>query len=219
MATRPVFRSMLEIPYYEPIDVNFQFYSGFSISQKQKSIKSLHEQYNKLCPHCSILEISSKSNSKLGIELSAFNLSIITSRRAFSVECAFQSSKVFEGGGPYIDLLNKSSREAKKDERLRKSGSLIAFNYFNTEFPLEPKDFFYNWLYINALNLNTKLSDEIIEYDSFSDIEFNPKKSINCQARAAAIFVALAKQELLGEALLSRNNFLKIVYGIDTPFN
>lgn len=37
----------------------------------------------------------------------------------YSVECAFQSSKVFENGGAYTDLLYKTSREAK-DERLKK---------------------------------------------------------------------------------------------------
>ncbi len=132
--------------------------------------------------------------------------------RTFSVECAFQSSKVFEKGGPYTDLLDKSSREAKRDPRLRDSGKLIAFHCFNMEFPLEPKDYFYNWLYINALNLNKELANKIINYDSFSDIEFNPHKSINCQAKAAAIYVGLSKQDLLNEALESCENFLEIVY-------
>ena len=44
-------------------------------------------------------------------------------------------------------------------------------------------------------------------YDSFSDIEFNPQKSINCQAKAAAAFVGLSTQHLLSEALLSCENF------------
>lgn len=63
-----------------------------------------------------ILEISSKSLTSLGVELSAFNLKIITKKlqKSFSVECAFQASKVFENGGPFIDLLDKTSIEAKK---------------------------------------------------------------------------------------------------------
>jgi len=37
-------------------------------------------------------------------------------------------------------------------------------------------------------------------YDTFTDIEFNPKRSFNCQARSCALFVALARKGLLGEA-------------------
>lgn len=217
MANRPIFHATTQAPYCNIINVDFRFYSGFSTSQKQKSINSLHEQYIRLNPNSNVLEISSKSPSAFGVSLSAFNLNIQTTKRIFSVECAFQSSKVFEKGGPYTDLLDKSSREAKKDPRLRDSGKLIAFHCFNMEFPLEPKDYFYNWLYINALNLNKELANEIINYDSFSDIEFNPQKSINCQAKAAAIYVGLSKQCLLNEALESRENFLKIVYGTNSP--
>ena len=216
MANKPIYHAIIQAPYYEAVSVDYQFYSGFALSQKQKSIRSLHEQYIKRNPNCKILEISTKSTSALGVSLSAFNLNIQTSKRTFSVECAFQSSKVFEYGGPYIDLLNKNSRDAKKDPRLHESGKLLKFHYFNLEFPLEPKDYFYNWLYINALNLNTELTSKILHYDSFSDIEFNPNKSINCQAKAAAIFVGLSKQHLLDEAIKSRDEFLKIVYGIDS---
>ena len=129
-----------------------------------------------------------------------------------AVECAFQSSKVFENGGPYTDLIFKTSREAKKDPRLKESGKLIAFKYFKTEYPLEPKDYFYNWIYINALHLNKDLANEILEYDSFSDIEFNPQKSINCQAKAASIYVGLRNSGKIDNALESHEHFLDIVY-------
>lgn len=213
MAIRPIYQSQSQTPFFKAIDVNFQFYSGFSTSQKQKTIESLHKQYNESYPDHKVLEISSKSKSDLGISLSAFNLKLQTPRQNCSVECAFQSSKVFEGGGPYIDLLDKSSREAKKDTRLHESGKLIAFQYFEQKFPLEPKDYFYNWLYVNALMQDQDLAKEIVKFDSFSDIEFNPQKSINCQAKAAAVFVGLSTQHLLEEALLSPESFLKIVYG------
>lgn len=216
MANRPVYRIKTQAPYYEVINTDFKFYSGFSVSQKQKSIISLHEQYVLSNPNCNVLEISSKSKTELGVKLSAFNLDITTKKRTFSVECAFQSSKVFENGGPYTDLLDKSSREAKTDPRLHESGKLVGFQWFNIAFPLEPKDYFYNWLYVNALKLNEKLANEILNYDSFSDIEFNPQKSINCQAKAAAIFVGLSKQKILDDALESRKNFLEIVYGTDS---
>lgn len=82
------------------------------MTQKQKSILSLHKNFLEKYPQRRILEISTKSNNELGVKLSAFNLMIHTNERAFSVESAFQSSKVFENGGPYTDLLNKSSKEA-----------------------------------------------------------------------------------------------------------
>ncbi len=213
MANRPVYHALSEAPFYEIRNVDFQFYPGFSTAQKQKCIDSLHEQYKKQNPDCRVLEISSKSLSPLGVSLSAFNLKLQACERTFSVECAFQGSKVFENGGPYIDLLDKSSREAKKDPRLQESGKLIAFHYLNMQFALEPKDYFYNWLYINALHRNKELADEMVNYDSFSDIEFNPQKSINCQAKAAAVYVGLRKRGLLHEALKSRESFLQIVYG------
>jgi len=213
MAKRPVFHSINDNPYYQEEYIDFRYYSGFSYMQKQKSIKSLHEQYDKLHPDRKVLEMSTKSTTRLGVELSAFNLMIYTSRRSFSVECAFQGSKVFEMGGPYTELLNVSSSEAKKDKRLRESGRLIGFNYFEIEFPIVPKDYFYNWLYINALSKNEYLAEKILSFDSFTDIEFNPEKSINCQAKAAAIYIGLYRNNKLSKALQSREDFLNTVYG------
>lgn len=210
MANRPIYHIIAQAPYYEVINTDFKYYCGLSVSQKQKSILSLHEQYILLHPDYHILEISSKSPLSLGISLSAFDLE---TKHTFSVECVYHSSKVFENGGPYTDLLEKTSREAKKDPRLHESGKLIGFHYFDMIFPSEPDDYFYNWLYINALYENKELTKEIINYDSFTDIEFNPKKSINCQAKAAAIFVSLYHQNLLNEALKSRESFYDIVYG------
>lgn len=48
----------------------------------------------------------------------------------------------------------------------------------------------------------------------FTDIEFNPKKSLNCQARSAAIFVSLERSGLLQQALSSPAHFKEIVYNI-----
>ena len=213
MANRPVYVASDKYPYVKKINTEFKFFPGFAPSQKKLSIASLHESFLGKYPDKKILEISSKSEIELGVKLSAFNLQIITPKTAkkFSVENAFQSSKVFENGGPYKDLLYKTAREAKKDPRIRNSGNIVAFKFFNYDFPTEPKTFFYNWLYVNALNINPDLKGEILNYDCFTDIEFNPKKSINCQAEAAAIFVGLSKAGLLDEAL-QKEKFLSTVY-------
>lgn len=219
MAKRPVYisrpnnKKLLKIK-----DIEFDWFAGLSLKQKQKSIESLHSNIKILFPELNVLEISSKSPNDIGVKLSAFNLMISTKKDfIFSVETAFQASKVFDLGGPFEDLYFKSSKEAKKDPRLKNSGNLIAFNYFNRSFPLEPKTLFYNWLYINALNLNTPLNSEILKYNAFTDIEFNPNKSINCQAEAAALYISLEKSGLLSQALSSVLNFKEIVYGQDMP--
>lgn len=213
MAIRPIFVVTMDKKFCIRENVEFEFFSGFSDTQKRKSISSLHKEYLKRDNTKKILEISSKSEEELGVKLSAFNLMIKTKNgKEFSVESAFQSSKVFEKGGPYKDLLYVPSRVAKKDERLKNSGRIIGFSIGGKEFSTEPKTCFYNWLYINTLNLNKELAVKIMEYDAFTDIAFNPQKSINCQAEAAAIYVSLQKQGLLEEALRDKENFRKIVY-------
>lgn len=193
--------------------IEFEWFPGFSVKQKQKSIQSLHYVTKEKYPNIKILEISSKSDQQIGIELSAFNLIIKTKNNLkFSVETAFQASKVFKNAGPFVDLYEKSSKEAKRDTRLKENGELVAFKYFSREFPINPKTFFYNWLYINTLSTHLELGEKILEYDAFTDIEFNPDKSINCQAEAAAIFVSLVKSNLLKDALSSVEMFKSIVY-------
>ncbi len=213
MAVRPVFVVSLDNKFCVRENVQFEFFSGFSDKQKQRSINSLHQAFALKNPEKKVLEISSKSEIELGIRLSAFNLMTkADSGKEISVESVFQASKVFEKGGPYKDLLDVSSRAAKKDERLKNSGKIIAFNINEQIFSTEPKTYFYNWLYINALHLHPDLEEQILEYEAFTDIEFNPQKSINCQAEAAAIYVSLQKQRLLNEALKSKEIFLDVVY-------
>lgn len=214
MAKRPVFMAINTNPFFKEEVVEFEFFSGFSKSQQQKSINSLHQAFLHENPNKKILEISSKSEIEFGCKLSAFNILIETkSGMKYSVETAFQSSKVFEYGGPFIDLLDKTSKEAKKDPRLKSSGKLKCFHYGNRDFELTPTTYFYNWLYINALHLHLDIAEQLKNYDAFTDIVYNPEKSINCQARAAAIYVSLSKNKLLETALKDEKLFLDVVYG------
>lgn len=211
MAKRPVFiPNVFGSTLVETKMVDFEYHSGFAIVQKQKSILSLHQAINKTLNIEKVLEISSKSKLELGVALSAFNLLMIDKKKhkKFSVECAFQSSKVFENAGPFLDLLDVTSREAKKDERLKTSGQLKKFSFYGIDWGLEPLTAFYDWLYINALNFNTQYHSELLQYEAFTDIEFNTEKSINCQAYSAAMFVALARRDLLGR-IRDPKDFLK----------
>jgi len=186
-----------------------------AVVRKQKSIRSLHEAAIKQNICSSPLEVSSKSSEELGVSLSAFNLKSRTRKKGnvFSVETAFQSSKVFEHGGPFRDLMYATSRQAKKDPRIRESGRLLAFDFFGEEWKLEPKTAFYDWLYINALAKNESLAEELVHYDAFTDIEFNPKKSINCQAYSVALFRALTMRKLIHDALANKEAYLSIIEG------
>jgi len=214
MAKRPIFISTNNPKmYFEEIDIEFKFYNGFSITQKSKSIKSLHESAKEQ-GFTNILEVSTKSDSKIGWELSAFNLFIdFNGNQQISVECAFQGSKIFEGNIQFQDLYGVTSVEAKKDKRLKESGNIIGFEFEGEYWDNEPKTAFYDWIYITALYQNRKdLIEELCQYNIFSDIEFNPQKSINCQARTCAVLVSLIKQDLIDEALSSKEKFIELVY-------
>jgi len=212
MANRPVFiPEYSESSFVKKDTIDFQYYSGFAVVQKQKSIDSLHREIREKYGFTKILEVSSKSQDQLGINLSAFNLMMFDkkSNQEFSVECAFQSSKVFERGGPFLDLLRRTSREAKKDQRLRESGELLKFNFYDREWDLLPRTAFYDWLYINALNANPQYHEELSQYEAFTDIEFNPEKSINCQANSIAMFLSLKQKGLLNK-VKNQDTFLEL---------
>ncbi|HAX03796.1 MAG: hypothetical protein A2Y45_08245 [Tenericutes bacterium GWC2_34_14] len=196
--------------YYEH-ECEFEYFNGFALTQKHKSIDSFHHTINEN-NNFNILEISSKSQSAIGRSLSAFNLKYKLNEMMYPVECVYQSSKVFEYGGPYKDLLFMSPLLTKKDSRLRESGRLLKFDLNNKDYSSEPKTLFYDWLYCNAVYQNKELSLEIIKYDCFTDIEFNHMKSINCQARSAAIYVGLCKKGLIDQALSDINIFKLLVY-------
>lgn len=214
MAQRPVFMSRIRKPYHDVYNVEFTYNSGFAVSQKQKNITAIHTGFNARFPDKKVLEISSKSLQPLGVKLSAFNLKKFVPSLGYPVpvECVFQGGKVFASGGPFTDLYTGTSRDAKRDSRLRSSGYLKGFEFEGKRFPLNPTTAFYDWLYINALLENPELGQELTQYDAFTDIEFNPDKSLNCQARAAAVYVGLARQGLV-EQCREFEDFVKITNG------
>ena len=196
MSERPVFKPTLKgDDLVETINVEFTWFSGFSKSQKQKSIQSLHEEATKSNNLKKILEISTKSEEKVGVSASAFDIKIrLKNGLHNSVESFYQGSKVFKNGGPFVDLYQKNSLDSKKDQRLQSSGGLKGFIFQNEEWELD--EHFYDWLYLNALIQNKEIAEKIIEYDAFTDIEFNPKKSFNCQAYTAALFKAAVLRDI-----------------------
>ena len=75
MAKRPIFIPINKSEeFVKQEEIEFSWSAGFAKIQKQKSIKSLHEQAKQKLNLKNILEISSKSNEEVGILASAFNL-------------------------------------------------------------------------------------------------------------------------------------------------
>lgn len=188
MARRIAFIACNDSFFEETFD--FKYYCGFAISQSRKSINSFHESIHNKYPNFNILEISSKSENPLGNKLSAFNLTLNINDKTYTVENIYHASKVFELGGPYIDLLDVSPKNAKRNSRLKESGKLISFSFMNKNYSNKPVTAFYNYIYSKALYQHKDLVEEIIKYDSFTDIVYG-NKAINCQARSASIFVYL----------------------------
>ena len=214
MARRPVFSvSQGGYPLFDCEEIGFPYFNGFSTAQKQRCIRSLHQAYLEKHPQAKLLEISSQSETGLGVRLSAFHLTrTLQSGKCVPVEVAFQAGKRFEHGGSYADLLDVPPGKAKNDGRLKNSGDIIGFTCDGVGFAAEPKTFFYNWLYITALQEHRGLLEGLLEYDAFTDIAFNPQKSLNCQAEAAAICVSLHRRGQLQAALASPQSFLDAVY-------
>lgn len=189
MAKRPAWSIQNGLVVCE--DFEFAWSGGFAITQKQKNVKALHQSIYK-SKNEKALEVSSKSEIITGKEIGAFSLHL----GGIPLENIFQASKKYENGGPYTDLLNVSPKEAKRDERHHNSGSLVSFVRNGEIWSLEPKTAFYDYIYISALIENFGYDLDLSEYQWFTDIEFNPRKSINCQARSAAIYKVLQKSDL-----------------------
>lgn len=222
MAEKRYFKIDSDYSKVEKKLIEYKCACGFALKQKLTNIQRIHEAIKKREEDAVILEISSKSQDDLGVKLSAFNLGITDSNGKFkTVESIFQGSKVFGDKGPYRDLIYKSSLEAKKDPRIRESGELTGFRYRNEEndedeeWPLDPITFFYDWVYINVLDKNVMNENislkELLKYNTFTDVEFNHNKSLNCQAGAVALYLVLHEQNLLDKYLYDRDKFREAV--------
>ena len=115
MAKRPAWSVQDDVVICENFD--FMWSGGFSITQKQKNIRALHQSIYEM-KHEKALEVSSKSEVRVGKEIGAFSLEL----DGIFLENVFQAAKQYENGGPYLDLLNVSPKQAKRDERHCNSG-------------------------------------------------------------------------------------------------
>ena len=73
---------------------------------------------------------------------------------------------------------------------------MLGFSFFGEDWTLQ--DDFYTWIYLVGLFQNKTISEKILNYEAFTDIEFNTKKSFNCQAYSAAFYVSMVKNKKMG---------------------
>jgi len=195
MAIRPVFYSSISQnlePSAKEVYVEFPWHPGFSIAQKQRSINSLHTEILNKTSLRRPLEISTKSTVSLGVNLSAFNLQLrIASSTTLvaSVETIYQASKIFDdkkrNDQDRFDLMPSEAR--KRARYLQSLHVLTGWSIDKYFFDLDSGTKFYDWLYLAALLQQPSLLELLNDYDCFTDIEFNSKKSRACQARSAAL--------------------------------
>ena len=211
MARRPVF-----IPNYtgsllvQERFFDFTWYSGFAESQKKKNVIALHVAAKRNGIE-KVLEISTKSENKIGRRLSAFSLKIEIGAVEYPLESVYQGSKIFDKLGPFPEIFDFEPREAKRFIRELNGGQLIGFDLGGRRYPLVPKNAFYDWLYIRALAKHVEWIDKNVSYDAYTDIEFNPEKQVNCQARAFAEYKSLAARSELLAAVQDFNYFVSIL--------
>lgn len=158
-------------------------------------------------PDEKVLEISSTSLMSLGSRLSAMNLNKRTQRGLTTVESAFQSSRIYSDGvktvGPFPDYLFLPGRECKKFVKAASEGMhsyRYEFDGMTFYSPAWHLSQFYDFLYLNALlePENKEVKEQLLaeKYTCFTDLA---TKSLNCQARSAAIFVGVVRAGLIDE--------------------
>ena len=188
----------------------------FTNSEKEKH-NSLHSEA-KRSGIKNILEISSKSDDEVGKRLSAFSLKLEIDGTKYPLECVYQGSKVFENCGPFPGLFELQPIEAKRFIRDKDCGRLKYFELEGIKYPPSPKNAFYDWLYIRCLKDHAQWISSNVLYDGFTDIEFNPAKQVNCQARAFAEYLSLLKQSKLQDAASNFEYFMSLLNSTESLF-
>lgn len=188
-------------PYFSEGVVTFPYRSGRDAESRSENSRSLIASIEKLAPKASVLEVSTSSNRSLGVRLSALNLLVTSNWGTNTVERTFQASKIFEHGGPFLEIL-RSDGNPKSLAKLSNSGRLIGFRGPDgIEFKADGTSTFYDRIYLSALIQNPKLLEELVNFDIFTDLRFPkrvlgfaPNQPINTQARSCAIAKSLFVQ-------------------------
>lgn len=214
MATRPVF-----VPDTDPDldhqqlvhehEVDFQWVTDPSAEKKKENIAKFHAaaRHRNLV---SLLEVSSESEDPLGALLAASNLGVADARSYLvPLNAAYHGSKVFTGGGPFIDLYVRSEQEIAADTRLGDSGNLAGFRFAGLEWGRKSGTMFYDWLTLHAIHRNPKLRRGVRRFKGFTDITCRLADDTVCHARSCALYVALVEKKLIDDVLADQDLFIE----------
>ena len=213
MAKRPLFIPLDCTPYVQSMSVEFQWHGGFARSQRIKCIQGMHQSIKKTGWPGEILEISSASEQTFGQQLSAMNLMVSLEHNGTiitqCVETIYQSAKVFGNVGPHPEWLTLTGQETKKKvkEVTKSHGAATAFEWNGRRWSGAAVESFYSWIYIQGLMQLENGLQQLSAFSGFTDVYFNPKKTVNCQARTAAQTVQLWKLGLLEDLMESPEAF------------
>jgi len=215
MAHRPLFIPFDHTPYVQSLNIEFQWHAGLSRAQRKRSITSMHNAIQKANWPGEILEISTASEQEFGQQLSAMNLMVTLEQNGEtvtqSVESIYQSAKVFGQIGPHPEWLGLTGKQCKKavQKVSKEHGLVTSFEWNGRTWPTSNIEGFYSWVYIQGLLQLDNGLERLNEYSGFTDIYFNPRKTINCQARTAAQAVQLYKLNLIDDVIQTPDSFLE----------
>lgn len=242
MAIHTIFKPKPEPPFFEEVDLDLGWETvGHSLKDAREKAKSLIAAANgKL--GIRVFEISRAASGlattpTFGEHLSAFKLEAIITKDSWKrlpVEVVYQKAKVWEGDEEslpdlsLISLYGVIGSKIAKSEAAQKRTALKQFSIRignqTRNFPIDPPDAFYNWLYLTALRhqhnkiLYDRLIEEIRKQDlgriGFSDIFFTKQSETRtryaCQARTIAILAGLDRtHENELDILFPRNQSLE----------
>jgi type I restriction enzyme M protein len=197
-ATRCYFEPSAQEPFFAEGLVKFEYSNGRNQNSHRLNGQALANAISEIKPMARHLEVSTASSNPLGVLLSALHLNIETPWGKFSLERLYQSSKVFERGGPFRGVLDQIDNP-KSLPSLKDSGKLLGFEHPSGKFfPADGTSKFYDHVYIEALLGRAALLRQVSQYDLFTDLRFSkhklgfdPDKPFNTQARACAIASSL----------------------------
>lgn len=201
---------------------HFNFAPGLSPTQKKKNIIALQAVAKKEAGLKNILEISSKSEDEIGRKLGAFSLTLTIKEGEYFLESIFQGSKILKNPvtdkqeGPFPNIFKEAAHNARKQiEGYQEENKLDIYGYYldKVHYPSGPGSVFYDWLYLRALIQHETWIKEDLHghYDAYTDIEYNPKSRIACQARSFAIAQILISRQELHKAA-NDFKYFKLIY-------
>jgi len=213
-ATRCFYMSSQMPPYFSERLATFEYEAGRDHVTQAKNSRSLIAAISEIEPGARVIEVSTASSLPLGVRLSALNLLVDSVWGRHSVEKVFQASKIFEFGGPFLEILDLPG-SPKSHPKLSTSGKLTGFvGPDGLQFVADGTSIFYDRLYVSALIQNSVLLEEILNFDIFTDLRFTKRvkgfvsnQPINTQARSCAIAKSIfveAGMTGLKEYVLSR---------------